>query len=122
MIGLPLTPETMAASYDYLATTPPFREWSLPDSDEVKFKVGRSVRDYGSYRWDGKQHTVTMSANMTGHTMTLLRYMAHEMIHLHLEETGMESRTGGQDTHNVWFRKFAKEVCRVHGFDPKAFY
>ncbi len=119
---LPLTPETLAAAYDFLRTTPPFNGWGLPESDEIKFRVSRNNRDYGSYRWDGKQHVVTLSSNLIGYSGTLFRYLSHEMVHLHLEDIDMESRTGGQDTHNVWFRKFAAQVCKVHGFDPKAFY
>ena len=121
-MSLPLTPETLAAAYDYLKATPPFNKWNLPESEDIKFKVGKGRRDYGSYRWDGKQHTVTISSNMVGHTATLLRYLAHEMIHIQLEETDMESRTGGQDTHNAAFRVLAAQACKVHGFDPKAFY
>lgn len=119
---LPLTPDMIAAAYDYLRTTPPFSRWNLPDSEDVRFSVGKFRSDYASYRWDGKQHTITMSANAIGYSPTLLRYLSHEMVHLHLEETGMESRQGGEDTHNAAFRKFAAQVCKHHGFDPKAFY
>ena len=119
---LPITPEMIAAAYDYLKATPPFVKWSLPESDEVKFSVAKFKRDYASYQWDGKRHHIRMSANAIGHSLTLFRYLAHEMIHLHLEETGMESRTGGQDTHNAAFKVLAAQVCKVHGFDPKAFY
>ena len=41
---------------------------------------------------------------------------------MRLEITGMESRSGGPNTHNIAFRKFAAQVCKIHGFDPKAFY
>ncbi len=119
---LPLTPETLAAAYDFLRTTPPFNGWGLPEPEEVKFRVSKNKRDYGSYRWDGERHVVTLSENLIGYSGTLFRYLSHEMVHLHLEETGMESRTGGQDTHNGAFRILADEVCKVHGFDPKAFY
>jgi hypothetical protein len=43
--------------------------------------------------------------------------MAHEMIHLHQRVTGMENSA----QHNAAFRKLAAHVCRLHGFDPKAF-
>ena len=120
---LPLTPETLAAAYDYLATTPPFNKWSLPDSDEIKFVVGRFRDTFATYQWDGKhsQHIITMSAVAIGQTTTLMQTLAHEMIHLHLEESKMESR-GSTNTHNLWFRKFAAQVCKYHGWDLKAFY
>jgi hypothetical protein len=43
------------------------------------------------------------------------------MIHLYLEKMGWES-PGSEDTHNAAFRRFAVQVCKYHGFDPKAFY
>lgn len=119
---LPLTPETLAAAYDYLKSTPPFSKWNLPESDEVLFKVTRVRGWFGRYRWNGKKHTIEVSSASIGQTQTLLRYMAHEMVHLHLEDIGMESRTGGPNTHNAAFRVLAAHVCKVHGFDPKAFY
>lgn len=120
-MSLPLTTDTLAAAYDYLRTTPPFDKWSLPESDEVKFTVVRARTHFARYRWNGKQHTIEVSANAIGQTVTLIEKMAHEMIHLHLEDSDMESR-GTQNTHSLWFRKFAVAVCKVHGFDVKAFY
>lgn len=119
---LPLTPEMLAGAYEYLKATPPFSKWNLPETDEVGFRLSNSQRELGRYRWDGAKHTITASRKAIGHTATLLRFMAHEMVHLHLEETGMESRRGGEDTHNAAFRVLAAQVCKVHGFDPKAFY
>ncbi len=119
---LPLDGEMLAAAYGFLRKTPPFARLKMPPAGNVKFSVGKFRQDYAAYRWDGKQHCITMSANAVGHTSTLMRYMAHEMIHLYLEETGAESRKGGEDTHNAAFRKFAAQACKFHGFDLKAFY
>lgn len=118
---LPLTPATLEAAYEYLRTTPPFSSWSLPDGDEVKFSVVKSRKHFAHYRWDGTHHTIAVSSNAVGLTATLIEKMGHEMIHLHLEEAGMESR-GTENTHGVWFRKFAVEACAVHGWDVKGFY
>src|SRR6266849_10948867 len=96
---LPLTPEMLEAAYAYLRATPPFDKWKLPEPEDVKFTVSKVKGDYGAYRWDGKQHTITMSSKMVGYTSTLMKYMAHEMIHMYLEEMKWESRTGGEDTH-----------------------
>lgn len=120
--SLPIDRETLAAAYDFLRVTPPFYRWKLPKSHEVKFKLSRSRTEYGRYQWDGKQHTITASVHAIGHTLTLIRFMAHEMIHLRLESIGKESKRGGLDTHNAFFRRLAARVCRYHGFDPKAFY
>jgi hypothetical protein len=107
---LPLTPETLAAAYDY-----------LPESEEIIFKVSRSRRWFARYRWNGKRHTIEISSNAVAHSSTLLEKMSHEMVHLHLEELKMDSR-GTPDTHSGAFRHLAEEVCSVHGFDPKAYY
>lgn len=119
---LPLTSEMMVAAYEYLRITPPFDKWNMPEAEDVLFKVARTRHKQGWYQWDGKRHTITGSQGKVGYTLTLIVLMAHEMIHLHLEETGMESRARSNDTHNAAFRKFAAQVCKVHGFDPKAFY
>ncbi len=120
-MSLVLTPETLAAAYDYLRTTAPFDAWSLPEGEDVKFVVSRSRVRFGSYQWDGRRHVITMSANAIAYSITLLGTMAHEMIHLHLEELGMD-RHGDTNTHSGAFRRLAAEVCRTHGLDPKAFY
>lgn len=119
---LSLTPEMLAAAYDYLRTTKPFSGWNLPDSEDVKFIVVRSMTDFARYRWDGKQHTISVSSLSVAYTATLLEKLGHEAIHLHLEDTGMESRTGNGRTHNNAFRKLAARACKIHGWDPKAFY
>lgn len=119
---LPLTPDVLAAAYDFLAVTEPFCRWNLPDSEDVKFIVARSRKDFARYRWDGKQHTIAVSRASVAYSATLLEKVGHEMIHLHLEETGMESRSNDPNTHNMAFRKRAAQVCKLHGFDPKAFY
>ena len=121
-MSLPLTPETLAAAYDFLKATPPFNKWGLPESDEVKFKVGRRPSEHARYQWDGERHNITVSEKGVGHTVTLFRVMAHEMTHMHLEELGMESRAHSEEVHNGAFRVLAAQVCKVHGFDPKAFY
>jgi hypothetical protein len=119
---LPLTPEMLAAAYDFLKATPPFNKWGLPESEEVKFRVGRRPTEAARYQWDGVCHTITVSEKGVGYSASLLRAMAHEMVHLHLEETGMESRAHSAEVHNGAFRVLAAQVCKVHGFDPKAFY
>jgi hypothetical protein len=112
----------LAAAYDFLRSAPPFSKWNLPEAEDIDFKVSRRPSEFGRYQRVGDRHTISMSAASIGQTATLMRYLAHECIHLHLELTGMESRSGGPNTHNVAFRKLAAQVCKIHGFDPKAFY
>jgi len=121
-VTLPLDKETLAAAYDYLRTTPPFSRWNLPDSEEIIFSVSKTSRDFGWYRFDGKRHCINASTGKIGQTNTLMEFMAHEMVHLHLEQTGVESRRGTPYTHNAAFKRFAAQACKAHGFDPKAFF
>ena len=118
---LPLTPEMLAAAYDFLSLTPPFDRWNMPPSEDVAFKISRSRKWFARYRWNGSRHVVEMSSNAVAYSDTLFAKLSHELIHLHLEELGMEGR-GGPDTHSGAFRNLAEEVCKCHGWDPKAFY
>jgi hypothetical protein len=115
---LPLDKEILAAAYDFLRTTPPFRTWNLPEAEDVKFKVVRTRRNYGRYLLANGTHTIEVSSGAVGHTTTLMTTLAHEMIHLH-EWHANANRTGGE--HTAAFKKWAAQVCRVHGFDPKWF-
>lgn len=121
MTHLPLTPEVLAAAYDYLATCEPFSRWNLPDSDDIKFRVTRAKDAYAAYHWDGT-HTIDVSSAAVGHTGTLMQVLGHELVHLHLRLTGMESRSESHNVHNAAFRKLAVQVCKTHGWDLKAFY
>jgi len=94
----------------------------MPEGEDVKFIVGKFGGTFAQYQWDGNRHTVSFSEKAIGHSYTLLVVLSHEMIHMHLEETGMESTSPRASVHNAAFRKLAAQVCRVHGFDPKAFY
>lgn len=115
---IPLTPETIAAAYDYLRTTPPFSGWNLPESDDVRFRVARTPKLRGWYVIDGGRHLIAISTGCVAHTETLMMTLAHELIHLFLQETGAD-RAGGE--HSAAFHKFGRQVCAVHGFDPKLF-
>lgn len=118
---LTLTPEVCEAAYEYLRATHPFNRWNMPEGEDVRFRVTRSKKVFASYCWNGEKHEVGMSAASIGHTRTLMEAMAHEMIHMHLEQTGIESY-GHDSIHNAAFRKYAKQVCDHHGFDEKSFY
>jgi hypothetical protein len=110
----------LAAAYDFLSLTPPFNAWNLPPSDEIVFKVSRSRKWFARYWWVGK-HQIEASANSISYSHTLFPKLGHEMVHLHLEELGMDRR-GSPDTHSGAFRALAEEVCKCHGWDLKAFY
>lgn len=114
---LPLTPDTLRAAYEYLATTPPFNRWNMPDSEDVEFRVASSRRICGWYRRVGGKHRITISSGTIGRTASLIETVAHEMIHLHQGDTCMEN----QAQHNAAFMKLAAKVCGVHGFDERLF-
>lgn len=114
---LPLSTETLRAAYDYLATTPPFSRWNMPDSEDVRFRVTRHKDRYGHYIRVGGKHEIVISASHVGRTEKLIEVMAHEMVHLHQAEACMETPS----QHNMAFRRLAAAVCKAHGFDEKVF-
>lgn len=116
---LPLSPDVLRAAYDYLNTTLPFSKWNLPDGDDVVFIVVRDPTVYGRHlHQDRRLHTIKVSSRSVGHTTTLMETIAHEMVHVHEEGTGV----GRSDVeHSAAFKKWAAEVCRIHGFDPRRF-
>jgi len=118
-MALRLTPEMLRAAYDYINTTEPFSKWNLPEGDDVTFKVIKTRRLYGDCQriGDGK-YRIRISAAVVGTTHALMTTMAHEMIHVHEEHSGM-ARAGVQ--HGKAFRKLAEEVCKIHELDLKLF-
>lgn len=114
---LPLTPDVLEGAYEYLRRTRPFRDWNLPEPEDVKFKITRNKDTFGSYQIDGTDHIISISARLIGRTDQLLQTMAHEMVHLHQECAGMWDR----NPHSKAFLKLAARVCYYHGWDPKVF-
>jgi hypothetical protein len=109
----------LATAYDFLRASAPFRGWRMPDPDEVEFHV-ISARDRRGHYCRGGQslHCIAVSAASVGHTETLIRTIAHEMIHLHQREARSETPNA---EHNAEFLRLARLVCLHHGFDPRAF-
>lgn len=118
---LPLTPETLAAAYDFLRALPPFSGMRLPESDDVEFAITRKHDELGCYQWTGEHHRISISEKCVGTTFTLLQIMSHEMDHLSLEQDGLESWSGGRNSHNKHFHQRAARICKIHGWDVKAF-
>jgi predicted SprT family Zn-dependent metalloprotease len=108
-----LTPEMCVAAYEFLNTTRPFRRWKLPPADDVEFEVTNERSTFGWHQ----ENRIAISDASNGHTATFLQSMAHEMIHLHQ----LIRKTGSPTGHNAEFHRLARQVCRHHGFDPKAF-
>ena len=114
---LSLTPHTLATAYKFLNSTPPFREWNLPEASDVLFTVVRDPTLRGWYKRIKGKHVIGISSNVIGHTNSLMLVMAHEMIHVYEAHVGICTR----GEHSAAFRKLAQRVCDVHGFDPKLF-
>jgi hypothetical protein len=123
MPKLTLTPEMLEGAYEYLRVSPPFCRWGLPHADQVMFRVLGAKDRFGHFRGrhrkaqgDDGFSEIAISAGLVRSTDLLISTMAHEMIHLYQDETGT-----ARGHHNPKFRKLAKRVCDIHGFDLESF-
>ena len=114
---LKLTPGLLRAAYELLCEAPPFNKWNLPNSDDIAFRVSRDRTTQGWYSFDGT-HYIYVSRNLVGYLSTLDSLMAHEMIHVHERHAGA-CKPGIE--HSAAFKKWAAQVCAIHGWDPKYF-
>lgn len=113
-----LSVESLRAAYEYLASTPPFIRWNLPDGHDVVFRVVKSTVDYGWYDRDrAGRHVIAVSRRSVGGSDSLMRTIAHEAIHLHQADVKMETSA----EHNAAFWRLAAQVCRAHGWNVKEF-
>jgi hypothetical protein len=119
MSGPALDERVLANAYEFLRATEPFCRWRLPAASAVTFKVARSRDWYGQCFAAKVGYAIDISAALVGHTNTLLSVMAHEMIHLRQMIARSETRGAA---HNAQFHRLAARVCKVHGFDLKAFW
>lgn len=110
--ALHLTPEVLAGAYSFLRTTKPFVRWNLPPAHDMTFKITKSLTDAGYC----KGREIGISSKCSGHTHSMLATMAHEMIHLHLDEKGVKAHHGAD------FKRCAKQVAKAHGFDYARFF
>lgn len=114
-----LTPHSLAAAYDYLRTTPPFKGWKLPDSDAVEFAVTKHrdrEGDHNVYKRGG-EHIIRVSSHVIKTTDALMQVIAHEMLHMRQEIAKTISRV----SHNREFKRLGRRVCRHHGWDAVRF-
>lgn len=117
---LHVTPEMVAAAYEFLRTTLPFRRWKLPHADEIVFRVTLDHMRLGHFRRDRyDRREITVSARSVGHTCTLIETVGHEMIHLHEDIRGTLYKTRAE--HSGFFRRQAALACKYHGWDPRVF-
>lgn len=121
-MSLALTPETLAAAYEYLRTTAPFKRWKLPPADEVEFHVARlkdRAADHSVVLRPEKLHTIRVSSANVKTTDGLLEVMAHEMVHAYQDGV---ARTGSRRVdHNKEFIRLSALVCKTHGWQLSLF-
>src|SRR6185312_3296203 len=70
-MSLRLTPDMLAAAYDFLRTTEPFRRWSLPEADDVGFAVVRDPKMFADFGMENGIPVIRVSEAKNGHTVTL---------------------------------------------------
>lgn len=112
------SPKIIAAAYEFIKTVPPANEWKLPPAEEVEFRVSKDRNTLGqhtTYKWT-KEHIIVISSACISHGDTLLRILAHEMVHAACAEAGLN-----QVNHSRPFWERAIPLCVNMGWDPKAF-
>lgn len=118
---LHLTPAMLEAAYALLLTTPPYRSWRLPDPSQVEFRAQVCRKEEGWYCRYGRKgsrterHVICVDVSSVHTLADLIRVMAHEMIHVHEEQRGIRSH------HGAAFKRAARRVCTIHGFNRGAF-
>lgn len=115
-MSFPLHPNHVAAMYDCIKKLPPFDKWKLPESDAVEFRTPARADVFGEFT-DGDPPVITISSARHAHTFTIFLTVAHEMVHL----AQALKKTDNKNQHNDEFKRLAKRVCSLNGWDYKAF-
>ncbi len=108
-----LTRKILRASYDFLCQLPPYNRMRLPPSSKLRFVVSKRTDILGEYLSDPP--TISVSLHSHEHVITVLKTVAHEMIHAHQDMVKKDSIL----EHNAAFKKTARRVASLLGFDPK---
>jgi len=109
-----LTASKLQAIYVMLTNLRPFDAWKLPHTNEILFQVTNELDAMGTYVFDDLQekHVLTISKAKNAHLETVIRTMAHEMIHM------KRGKTKRWDKHDQVFRNHARRIALELGFDP----
>ena len=108
-----VTESSLVAIYEMLVRLPPMNKWKLPPSKKIEFRVRKLDNCLGMFEPD--PHIITISTLKNGHLDTVIRTMAHEIIHLYLYQRN--SRVW--DQHGKTFTDLTSRVSSRLGFDPK---
>ena len=113
-MSLSITAKQSQVMYEMLIQMPPFARLKMPASEDVTFQVNNDPSCYGEYE---PEHIIRISKAKVGHLDTLIKTMAHEMVHLYLYSSGNKS----WDKHDGKFAYYANRISTTMGFDPKEF-
>lgn len=108
-----LTSERMRLAYEFLAECPPFAGWNLPAGEDIKFMQCRDADARGWHDIKNGQRRIAISQEHVRDAEMLLMTMAHEMIHVHENETEMMTRA----QHSPTFVILARRVCKRYGWN-----
>jgi hypothetical protein len=111
-----ITPKIIENIYAMLYCCEPFSAWGLPLPEEIKFIVNSDPETMGTYLYDDGEshaHTITISDARCGHLDTVIRTMAHEMIHM-----SFYRRQGYKWAHHGKEFRTRCHMCKELGFDP----
>lgn len=114
--ALNITPEILEATYELLRVTLPFRRWHLPHPDELGFRVSQHRDRHAHYRNHNGVKEICVSQFHAVGLEKLMQDVAHEMVHLRLDETG-DARVN----HGPKFQKLALIVCQRHKWELESF-
>ena len=112
-----LTPTILRNIYAMLYCCEPFSKWKLPLPEEIKFIVDYDPETMGTYCYDEgneHEHTITISASRCGFLETVIKTIAHEMIHASRSGTVSDAWL----KHDASFRRKAHQIGVSCGFDP----
>jgi len=121
-----LTPDMLSAGYDFLRHTKPFDGWNLPEPEDMRFDVLKGASRFGDCCERKGQFIIRVSEALHQRYTGVLATLAHEMIHLHMDNLACASKyrrlRTDNSTHGPGFRALAIEVCDAFPeFDPVTF-
>lgn len=111
-----ITPKILEAIYLTLAKCEPYLKWDLPPSELCRFQIVDDHTVMATYEYDeslSKPHIFSISQARCGHYDTVVRSMAHEMIHC------SRHKSGKWTLHDAMFKRRKTSVGIELGFDPK---
>lgn len=106
-----LTPSRCREIYTHIRSLPPFSQWRLPKPTEIEFQVIQDAEIFGDYM--PEPHTIRISSTLCTNLQLATETICHEVIHMAM----WRSRNQDWAEHNQHFKKRAKQVCEIWGFD-----